>query len=63
VSGEPKFDAEAVIDAVAPLLGLTIDVAYRAGVATNLEICARFAAILAEAPSGDHDEAAPVFSA
>jgi hypothetical protein len=60
---EPAFDPDAVIDAMAPLLGLTVTDVYRPGVVTNLEICARFAAILAEAPPGDHDEPAPVFSA
>lgn len=63
MSDEPDFDPEAVIDTMAPLLGLTIPPEYRIGVATNLEICARFAAKLAQLPSSDHDEPAPVFLA
>jgi hypothetical protein len=63
MSEEPAFDPDAVIDAMAPLLGLAVTAEYRPGVRANLVICARFAAILAEDPPGDHDETAPVFCA
>ena len=57
------FDPDAVIDALAPLLGLRIEAAYRPGIVTNLEVTARFAAILLAEPIEDEAEAAPVFRA
>ena len=56
------FDPEAVIDAMAPLLGLAILPEYRPGVAANLRIVADFAALMLEPPLGDHAEPAPVFT-
>ncbi len=55
------FDAEAVIEAMMPLLGLPLDPAYRPGIVLNLEFTARFAAIVLAGPSDDDDEPAPVF--
>ncbi len=60
MSGAP-FDPEAVIDAMAPLLGLEIRPDYRAAVAANLRIAAGMAALVLEEPIGDHAEAAAVF--
>jgi Protein of unknown function (DUF4089) len=60
---DPDFDPEVVIDAMAPLLGLTIVDEYRAGIATNLVITARFAALLSALPLDEHEEPAPVFAA
>ena len=57
----PPFDPEAVIDAMAPLLDLTIDPASRAAVAANLEATARFAALVMAVPLDDEEEPAPVF--
>ena len=58
---EPDFDADAVIAAMAPLLGLVVGEASRAPVRTHLEIAARYAALLEEAALDDHEEPAPVF--
>ena len=55
------FDPEAVIDAMAPLLGLDIRAEDRAGVVANLLIAAAMAALVLEPPLGDHTEPAPVF--
>ena len=57
------FDPEALIDAMAPLLGLDIPPDYRPGVVTNLQVTARFAALVLDDPLGDHAEPAPVFRA
>ncbi len=56
------FDPDRVIDALAPLLGLTIAPEQRAGVAANLRIAAGMAALVLEEPIGDHAEPAPVFT-
>ena len=63
MSEEPDFDPDAIMDAMAPLLGLTIEDVYRAGVATNLRICAQFAALVTSADLDQREEPAPVFSA
>jgi Protein of unknown function (DUF4089) len=59
---EPPFDADAVIDALAPLLGIVIGESSRGLVKTHLEIAARYAALLEQADLGDHEEPAPVFT-
>ena len=59
---EPAFDADAVIEAMAPLLGLVVGGASRAPVKTHLEVAARYAALLEQAELGDHEEPAPVFT-
>jgi hypothetical protein len=59
---EPAFDADAVIEAMAPLLGLVVGEASWAPVKTHLEIAARYAALLEQAALGDHEEPAPVFT-
>lgn len=59
---ETTFDPDAVIDAMAPLLGFEILPDYRPGIATNLQVTARFAALLLAEPIEDHAEPAPVFS-
>ena len=43
---ESAFDADALIEAMAPLLGLVIGEASRAPVKAHLEIAARYAALL-----------------
>lgn len=60
-TGPAPFDPEAVMDAMAPLLGLTIEAGARAAVAANLEVTARFAAIVMAVPVDDEAEPAPVF--
>jgi hypothetical protein len=59
---EPVFDANAIIEAMAPLLGLVVGEASRGPVKTHLEIAARYAALMEEAALGDHEEPAPVFT-
>ncbi len=58
---DKDFDPRALIDAMAPLLRLDIRPEYRPGIATNLEVTARFAAVLLAEPIDDHAEPAPVF--
>ncbi len=58
---QKNFDPEAVIDAMAPLLGLEIAPEFRPGIVTNLEVTANFAKLVLEFPLGDHAEPAPVF--
>ena len=62
-AGDPPFDPEAVIDAVAPLRGLTVYSAYRSAVAFNLEVSVRFARIVLTEILDDEAEPAPVFRA
>jgi hypothetical protein len=57
------FDPDAVIDAMAPLLGLAVKETSRVPVKTHLEIAARYAALLEEADIGDLEEPAPVYTA
>lgn len=56
------FDADAVIDAMAPYLGLTVLPAYRAGVAQHLTAAHRIAGPLLDLPLDDEAEPAPVFT-
>ncbi len=64
MSDQPKpFDSEAVIDAMAPLLGLDVKPEYRPGIVTNLEVTVRFAKLLLDIPIHDEAEPAPVFRA
>ena len=59
---ESTFDAGAIIEAMAPLLGLVVGEASRGAVKTHLEIAARYAALIEEADLGDQEEPAPVFT-
>ncbi len=56
-------EAERLIDAMAPLVGVAVTEEYRPGVVLNLQIALRLAALVASADLGDHDEPAPVFEA
>ena len=56
------FDPEAVVDAMAPLLGLAVSVEARPAVLANLRLAAAMAALVLESPPGDHAEPAPVFT-
>ena len=58
---EARFDPEAVIDAMAPMLGLDPSAFDRAAVAENLRMVARLAALVLDPPIGDHAEPAAVF--
>jgi len=55
--------AKAIIDAMAPLLGLSIEPAWRGEVAANLKVVASAARLVLEFPLEDELEPAPVFRA
>ena len=55
------FDADALIDATAPLLQLRIEPAYRAGIKQNLKTASKMAALVEQVKLEDEAEAAPVF--
>jgi hypothetical protein len=56
------FDPDAVIDAIAPFLGLPIEPDFRPGIVANLRGIARHAELL-DLPLDDRAEPAPVFGA
>jgi Protein of unknown function (DUF4089) len=62
MSSEP-FDPEALIEAVAPLLGLTLGPESRAQTALHLRIAAQQAEKLLSIALDDAEEPAPVFTA
>lgn len=55
------FDADALIDATAPLLQLRIEPDYRAGIKLNLKTASKMAALVEQVKLGDEAETAPVF--
>lgn len=55
------FDPEALVDAMAPLLGLTLTPESRAATVLHLRIAAQQAELLLSAPFEDDEEPAPVF--
>ncbi|MDB5557323.1 MAG: hypothetical protein JWQ36_257 [Enterovirga sp.] len=55
--------AAAIVDAMAPLLGLSIDPAWRGEVAMNLVVIANAARLVLDFPLPDELEPAPVFRA
>ena len=57
------FDPEAVVDAMAPLLGLTLTPESRAQTLVHLRIAAEQAQKLLSVPLDDKQEPAPVFTA
>jgi Protein of unknown function (DUF4089) len=57
------FDPEAVVDAMAPLLGLTLTPESRAQTLVHLRIAAEQAEKLLSVPLDDRQEPAPVFTA
>ena len=56
------FDPEALIDAMTPLLGLTLTPESRAQTILHLRIAAQQAELLLSAQLGDREEPAPVFT-
>ena len=56
------FGPEALIDALAPLLGLAIEPDFRHGIVANLHTIDRHAQLL-DSPLEDRAEPAPVFRA
>jgi hypothetical protein len=57
----PPFDPEALIDAMAPLVGIPVDPAFRPGVAANLALIATMAALVDGAPLDEREEPAAVY--
>jgi hypothetical protein len=57
------FDPEAVVDAMAPLLGLTLTPESHAQTIVHLRIAAEQAERLLSVPLDDQQEPAPVFTA
>jgi hypothetical protein len=55
------FDPDALIEAMAPLLRLTLTPESRAQTVVHLRIAAEQAALLLSAPIEDDEEPAPVF--
>ncbi len=62
MNSEQTPDPAAIIDAMAPALGLAVKPDYRPAVVANLKICFAFAALLDIFPLDDHEEPAPVFT-
>ena len=58
---EAAFDADAIIEAMAPLLRLTPTAESRAQIVVHLRIAAEQAALLLSAPIDDDAEPSPVF--
>ena len=54
---------DAWIDAMEPVLGVSVPPEYRPGVRLNLSIAARFAEMIEDFPLPDETDPAPVFSA
>lgn len=63
MSGKPEFDAQAVIDAMAPMIGIEIDPDFREGVAANLKLSAELAQLVLSFPIEDGNQPAVVFEA
>jgi len=57
----PAFDPEALVDAMSPVLGLTLTAESRAETIVHLRIAAEQAELLLSAPIEDEEEPAPVF--
>lgn len=55
------FDADALIDAMAPLLQLKVAPEHRAGVKLNLKTASKMAALVEQMKLEDDAEPAPVF--
>ena len=55
------FDADAMIDAMAPVLRLEISDEHRPGVRLNLKTAGKMAALLEQVPIEDAAEPAPVY--
>jgi hypothetical protein len=58
---KPVPDLDAWIDAMMPVLGITLDPAFRPGVIQNLQVVLRLSAIVLEFPLDEREEPAPVF--
>ena len=56
-------EQEALLDAGAAALGLTVEPAWRAAILGHVAVCLRHGAALLDFPLPDHAEPAPVFVA
>jgi hypothetical protein len=63
LSGTDPFDPEALIDAMAPLLGFEAIEDYRASIVTNLKLTVAFAELVMSFPLDDREEPAEIFRA
>jgi hypothetical protein len=61
VESQPPVDPEAIIDALAPVLGLAIAPEHRPGVALNLAVTARLAGLVMSFPLDDGQDPASVY--
>jgi hypothetical protein len=59
---EPHFDADALIDATLPLIGLALSEGARPMVKLHLETAERLARLVMEFPLDETSEPAPVFT-
>ena len=57
----PTPDIDAWIDAMMPVLGITLDPAFRPGVVQNLQVVLRLSGIVLEFPLDEREEPAPVY--
>ena len=57
----PNELALAMLDAMAPVLGLSIDAAWRDGVVANLVTLAAMAKLVQDFPLDEHVDPAPVY--
>jgi len=57
------FDADALIDATAPLLQLQVAPEHRAGIKANLKTASKMAALVEQMKLEDDAEPAPVYRA
>lgn len=56
-----KFDPDALIDAMAPFLGLPVEDEYRFGIAAHLLAAHKIVQDVLDFPVSDEDEPAPVY--
>jgi hypothetical protein len=60
---DTKFDADALIDATLPLIGLTLGEESRASVKMHLNTAEMLSRLVREFPLDDDSEPAPVYTA
>ena len=63
MSDKPEFDVQAVIDAMAPLIGIEIAPDFRDGIAASLTMTAELAQLVLSAGIDDIEWPGPVFEA
>jgi hypothetical protein len=57
----PPFDPDALLDAMAPLVGIPVEPAFRPGVVANLTLIATMAALVDGMPLDEREEPAAVY--